>query len=197
MTYTLTSLKSAIIAWLEERGAEFAASLDTIIGLAEQQIVKDLPFSIFDQTTTGVLTGPVLNKPEGWVSTVDLFITVGGEQFVLEPKTWGYVQMYGGTGTPLYFTESSEGGITVAPAPVSTPYTIRYIKRPTSLVNTTPPASTWIATNLPEVLFWSCIVHSEHFRKADDRIEGAKGFYAAAVEASKSELAHLLRREYR
>lgn len=197
MIYTRDTLKAAVIAWLEEDGAEFAASLDTIIGLAEQQVVKDLPFSIFDQTTAGVLTSATLPKPDGWVSTVDLFITVGNEQFILEPKTWGYVQMYGGTGTPLYFSESSEGAITVAPSPVSTPYTIRYIKRPTSLVNTVPPASTWIATNLPEVLFWSCIVHSEHYRKADERIDQAKGFYTTAVEASRNELAHLLRREYR
>lgn len=197
MIYTRDTLKQAVIAWLEEDGAEFAASLDTVIGLAEQQVVKDLPFSIFDQTDVGVLTSATLPKPAGWVSTVDLFITVGAEQYVLEPKPWGYVQMYGGTGTPLYFAETSEGAITVAPAPVSTPYTIRYIKRPVSLVNTVPPASTWIATNLPEVLFWSCIVQSEHFRKADERIEGAKNFYKEAVESARSELAHLLRREYR
>ena len=196
IAYTLATLKSSVIAWLEEDGTEFSDALNNIIDLAERQVVKDLSFSIFDETATGTLTTATLTKPTGWVATIDLFVTESGEQRLLEPKPWGYVNLYGGAGAPLYFAETSETTITVAPAPTSAPYTMRYIKRPTSLVDTANPGTTWLSENAGEALFFACILNSEHFRKADERLESAKAFYAASIASVKEELRHLSRKEY-
>lgn len=195
-TYTLTTLKQAIVRWLEDDSDELAESLDNIIKLAESQLLKDLSFSIFDEVTTGNIISSTLTKPTGLVSIVDLFVTVAGQQQIVEPKPWSYVQLYSGAGTPLYFAETDEGGITVSPAPTSIPYTLRYIKRPESLVDAPTDTTTWLSENVAEVLFWGCIVSSEFFRKADERIAAAKDYYMAAKDSAKVELRHLLRREY-
>lgn len=196
MEYTLATLKAAIIAWLEDDGAEFQASLDQMIQLAEQQILKDLPFSIFDEIATGTLTSATLTKPAGWVSTINLFVTDAGAQKIVQPKPWDYVHAFGGTGVPIYYAETSETTITVAPTPTSSPYTLRYIQRPTSLVDTADPGTTWMSANVPEVLFWGSIMQAEHFRKADNRIEVARAYYERAVTTARQELRHLIRKEY-
>jgi len=196
LSYTLASLKAAIVEWLEDDGAEFAAVLDSLIKLAEQKIYTDMPFSVFDEVATGSLTTNVLAKPATMVRVVDIFVTVAGEQVLLEPKQWGYVNLHGGSGVPLYYAHQDEGNLIFAPAPASsTPYTLRYVARPASLVDS--PSGTWISEKLPDVLFWGCIVHSEHFRKADDRIPVAREMYAAAKDTALSELSNLIRMEYK
>lgn len=196
-SYTLATLKTAITAWLEmDSDTEFAASLNDAINLAEAQIVKDLPFSIFDEMATGTLTSATLTKPSGWVGTLQLLVTVSGAQELLDRKPWDYVKLYGGTGTPLYYAEESETTITVAPVPTSQAYTLRYIKRPTTLVETADPGTTWISANVPDLLFWATIARCEHLRKADERIAAAQQMYAQvlAVTLAKPELEHLIRR---
>lgn len=76
-TYTLTTLKQAIVRWLEDDSDELAESLDNIIKLAESQLLKDLPFSIFDEVTGVVLTGNTATKPAGLVSIIDVFCCDG------------------------------------------------------------------------------------------------------------------------
>lgn len=193
--YTFTTLKSAVKEWLEDDAAEFEAALTNIVDLAELQLIKDLDFTIFDLVATGTLTSATLTKPATWLGTIELLITdENGDKVPLEPKPWGYVQMYSGSGTPAVYTELSDGSIAVAPTPSSTPYALRYISRPTPLSETT---STWLSENVADCLFWQTIVKSEHFRKADDRIEAAKGFYADAIATAKAELSHLVRRRYK
>jgi len=196
-SYTLATLKQAIVDWLEDDGDEFLAHLNEVIELAEQAVLTALPFSIFDETAMGTLTSAVLTKPSGWVSTINLFVTESGAQRILEPKPWDYVQMFAGTGVPRFYAEDGETTLKVAPVPTSSPYTLRYIKRPDSLVDVASGQTTWISANLPEVLFWGCIVNAENFRKADARIDMAKGFYNDSVTLARQELRHLLRREYK
>lgn len=118
---------------------------------------------------------------------------------LVEPKPHGYVRMYGGIGPKaIYFAERDEQTIIVAPTPFSEQsLEIRYIKRPASLVDVVAPdTTTWLSENVAEALFWGCIVQSEFFRKADERIAAAKDYYMAAKDSAKVELRHLLRREY-
>lgn len=192
-TYTLTALKSAIQEWLEDDGTEFQTALTNIINLAEIQLIKDLDFTIFDKTATGTASAATISVPSDYIRTISLLATVSGQDQVVTSKPWDYLQVYGGTGTPLYFNEVSETTISLAPVPTSTAYKLRYLARPTPLTETT---STWLSENVPDCLFWGCIVASEHFRKADERINAAKGFYKEAVEKAKQELRHLVRREY-
>lgn len=193
--YTFATLKAAVKEWLEDDGTEFDTALTNIVNLAELQLIKDLDLTIFDLVATGTLTSATLTKPATWLGTIDLLITdASGDKIPLEPKPWGYVQMYSGTGTPVAYTELSDGSITVAPTPTSTPYTLRYISRPTPLSES--GSTTWLSANAADCLFWQTIIKSEHFRKADERIEAAKGFYAEALATAKNEFAHLMRRRY-
>lgn len=196
-SYTYNQLKDAVIEWLEDDSLEIQAAMPNIVNVAERQIIKDLNFSIFDETATGTLTSATLTKPSGWVDTLNLFITVDGQQVVLKPKPWDYVQLYGGTGTPIYYTEASPTAITVAPAPTSQPYTLRYIKRPTPLSEVASPGTTWLSANVPEVLLWQTILTALNFLKTDDRVEQASQFYNDAVEKTQVELSHLIRKVYR
>lgn len=196
-SYTLTTLTAKIQEWLEDDGAEFVASIPDIINLAEIQLLRDLPFSIFDVEATGSITAATVAKPAGLVSLLDFFITVADEAIELLPKPPSYVRMYGGAGTPLYYAETSDLAWTVAPVPaVGVPYSIRFIKRPPTLA-VDSPNGTWLSQNVPDALFWGCIMASQNFRKADDRVEQAKGFYDRAVMGAKTEHRHLIRREYR
>lgn len=195
-SYTYTQLKDAIVEWLEEDSEEFQDALDQVVNNAEIQLIKDLNFSIFDQSATGTLTSATLTKPVNALEILHVFITVSGAQVLLEPKPWDYVQQYGGTGTPIYYAETSTTTLTVAPAPTSQAYTVRYIQRPTPLSETTGATTTWLSANVPDALFFGSLIKAHDFLKNDERLATAKDQYAMALATAQAELSRLIRREY-
>ncbi len=203
LAFTYTTLKSALQAHTEDFGSEFEAALDTIIPLAETQLLKDLDLELFDVTSTGTFTAtnPVVTKPDDLVALRTFHYTDANGNFtLLEPKTWEFVKDYWPNAsttvaTPKYYAELSETEWYLAGTPsLNSAYTVRFIKRPDGLSPTTD--TTWLSTRVPDVLLYACLVNSEEFLKADNRVPLWARKYATLLTTAKMELRRTDRNDY-
>lgn len=200
-TYTYATLTSNLQSWVENTGIKFTANLDKIIQQGELKLIRDLDLDIFDTTATASTANGVetLARPTDMVSPRSLHYTASGAVVNLLPRTYEYLKDYGGTGNPIYYAESTEANWILAPVPTSIiTVTIRYIKRPSGLVEIGGSVTTsWLSANVPDALFYSCLTCCEEFLKADERIPVWAKKYAEVLAAAKLELgAKMMRSEY-
>lgn len=203
VSYTYTTLRSAVIDTTEDHGTEFDAALDNIIALAETKVLRDLNIELFDLVATGNFTSndPLLAKPAGMVALRTLHYTDASGNFVLiEPKSWEYLKDYWPnasttTATPKFVTDYSETQWYLGGTPASAlAYSARYIKRPDGLSATT--ATTWLSTTVGDLLFYACLMGSEQYLKADARVDVWKKDYNERLPAVRMELRRDKRDEY-
>lgn len=198
-SWTYTTLKAAITGETEEQGAEFAAFLDTIIGLAETRVLKDLDLELWDVVTTGTfgVTGTAADRLVTRADDVLVvrsfhYITATGDRVLLDPRSYEFCVDYWPkftttTSTPKYYTAYSETQWMVVGTPAGgLSYEIRHMQRPAGLSGSV--ATTWLGTNVPDVLLWACMVESEQFLKADERIAVWTNRYADALRSALREL---------
>lgn len=197
--WTYTTLKAAIVSTTEEQGAEFAAHLDTIIGLAETRVIKDLDLELWDTITTGNFGNTATAADRLVTRAADVlavrsfhYINAAGERVLLEPRSYEFCVDYWPkftttTDTPKYFTAYSETQWMVVGTPAGgLAYEIRAIVRPAGLSGSV--ATTWLGTNVPDLLLWACMVESEQFLKADERIAVWTTRYTDALRSATLEL---------
>lgn len=196
MSFTYTTLSSALASFTEDQGTEFAAIIPTLIMLGELKLVRDLDLDIFRGTDTskslasGVTT---LTKPTDLVSVRSIHYTdADGELQVLDERSFDFCKTYWPdalltTATPKFFADFSDTTWLIAGTPSgNNAVTIRYVKRPTGL--SAGNENTWLATNVPDALLWACLSVAEQFLKADERIAVWKQNYAEALGRALQEL---------
>ena len=190
------TLVAQLQAWQEEEGAEFLASVDTIIDLAEQRISKELDCDAMRaQDTLALVAGtPTIAKPTlavgiNWVRI--------GSNPPIEFRTLSYMLDYApdatSTGTPRYYGNKDASTLYFAPTPNSAAAalttTCEYFFRINGLSSTT--TTTWISVNAFDLLFYACLLESGVFLKnvEDDKRYGE--LYARALESAKAEVARV------
>ncbi len=202
-SYTYATLKAALQDTVEDDGTEYGAAIDNIIALAEDKILRDLNLELFDTVNTLAFTAsnPVLTKPTGTIATRSLHYTNASSNFVLlEPRSWEFVKDYWPkssttTATPKYFAEYSATQYYIAGTPSGTNVvTARCIVRPAGLtsINTT----TWLSQYMGDLMFYACLVSSEQYLKADNRIPVWGREYQTRFEKAEKELKQSDRSDY-
>ena len=193
--YTYTTLKAAVTAFTEDQGTEFASAFDQILPLAEDKVLRDLDLELFDVSATSTFgaASQWLAKPSDMVALRSAHYTDGSGNFVLlEPRSYEFCKDYWPnaattTAAPKYFAEYSDTNWLIAGTPASALVTtIRYVKRPAGMASGNP--TTWIGTNVGDLLFYACLAISEQFLKADNRIVVWKQDYAERLQAAIREL---------
>lgn len=171
--------------------------------MAEDKILRELDLELFDVSAAGTFTGssPYLTKPSSIIGVRTLHYTDASGNFqLLEPRSWAVCKDYWPkesttTATPKYFAEYNDTTWFIAGTPASgLVVTTRYIKRPTGL--TSSNATTWLGTNVGDLLFYACLVCSEQYLKADDRIDVWKTEYSERLSAARFELKPETRMDY-
>lgn len=101
LAFTWTSLRAALQAWPNDAGAEYLAHLDTLIGLGELRLVRDLNLEIFDHTITMVLDPGerIISKPQNCVVLRSL--RLGPETFYILTEGEDTIAMEDGSGVLL------------------------------------------------------------------------------------------------
>ena len=74
------------------------------------------------------------------------------------------------------------------------PATIRCIIRPAGMTSGNP--TTWLGTHVGDLLFYACLVGSEQYLKADERIATWKTEYVERLQAARFELKPETRKDY-
>lgn len=205
-SFTYTTLAAALVSMTEDVGTEFATAVDTIIPLGEDKVLRDLDLTLFDTVATGSFTSsnPLLAKPTDFIALRSMhYINASTNMVELEPRSWSFIKDYWPnnattTATPKYFAEylnSSTPAWHIAGTPASAlSYSVEYVKRPTGL--TSSNAATWLGSNVGDLLLYACLVASEQFLKADERIPVWTTEYMSQLAAARSELRLSIRTNY-
>lgn len=201
--FNLASLTTAIYGFVEEiDGSDLSEHINTVIQLAEDRCIKDLDLEIFTTTSTGVafVAGtPEITKPATLLVEKNVFYTKNGSVKYLFKRDLSWLRDYwpvsSAQGTPKYYAELSETQWVVAPAPDDTSlWQANMISRPVSLV--TDSDGTFLSTNAGNLLLYACLLTSEQFGVADERIPVWKDTYAEALLTTRVELRSISNKAY-
>jgi len=140
MSFTYTTLKDALKNYTQNTETVFLNSMDMLIRLAEERILKSTQLNVFQKNVTGALSSgnEYLAVPSDFLSPHSLSITNNSLYEYLQLKELEFVQSYNpnssSTGTPKYYGQFDVDYFVLAPTPDST-YTVSlsYFYRPTSL----------------------------------------------------------------
>lgn len=205
LLWTYTTLTAALQAWPEDDNSEYTTNLDSIIGLGETKLLRDLDLELFDTTATFAFTASSgqLAKPSGILAPRTLSYTDSGGGFnYLHPRSYEYVLDYQANAQsgelPKYYAELNDTTWLIAPLPVSAfAGTVRYIKRPQGLKDVGGSNTTWLSTNAADALLYACIIAAEEYLKGDERWQQWNTKYGQDIlPAAKRELARLVRTDY-
>ena len=144
MSFTLTTLKSAIQDYSENSETTFVNNLREFIRATENRIFKSVDFEVFRKNVTSATSSSdrFLSVPDDYLASFSLYITNSiNIEFLLE-KDVNFIQEYNPnsstTGAPKYYARFDVNNFILAPTPNSN-YSVElhYYYRPTSLADST------------------------------------------------------------
>jgi len=193
MSFTLTTLKTAIQDYADNSETSFVNNLPNFIKAAEEKIFKSIDLDIFRKNVTSAFTSSdaFLTVPADYLASFSLQITTSGSEDFLLQKDVNFIREYAPssstTGVPKYYARFDEDNFIVAPTPNSN-YTLQlnYYFRPASLTAGADSGTTWISTNAPFALLYGSLVEASIFMKSEpDTIQSYNGLYGQYLERLK------------
>lgn len=190
------TLVAQLEAWQEEDGAEFTASVDTIIDLAEQRISKELDCDAMRAQTTLTLVAGTATVAKPALAVGVNWVRIGSNppiQFRDLTFMLDFAPDATATGTPRYYGNKDADTLYFAPTPntaaAALTTTCEYFFRITGLSSDT--TTTWISVNAFDLLFYACLVESGVFLKNAEDGKRYGDLYARALETAKAEVARV------
>ena len=174
MSFTLSTLKTAIQDYLENQETTFANNLNNFIKSAEERIFKSVDLEFFRKNVTGATTSSnkFLAVPTDYLSSFSLSLEVSSSKVFLLQKDVNYIQEYNPnestTGQPKYYALYDVNNFILAPTPDAN-YTaeLHYYYRPSSLTAAGDSGTTWLSTNAPNAMLFGSIVEAYTFMKGE------------------------------
>ena len=144
MSFTLTTLRTALKQYTENTETSFVNNIDLFIRLAEERILKNVQLNVFEKNVSGTMTASnqYLACPSDFLAPNALTITNSSEYSYLQFKEKEFVQTFtpnsATTGVPRYYAQFDVDNFIIAPTPNSG-YTVdlSYFYRPASLSEST------------------------------------------------------------
>jgi hypothetical protein len=144
MSFTLTTLRTALKQYTENTETSFVNNIDLFIRLAEERILKNVQLNVFEKNVSGTMTASnqYLACPSDFLAPNSLTITNSSEYSYLQFKEKEFVQTFtpnsATTGVPRYYAQFDVDNFIIAPTPNSG-YTVdlSYFYRPASLSEST------------------------------------------------------------
>ena len=176
MSWTFTTLKTAIQDYTQNTESTFVTNLPNFIKTTEERILKQVDLDYFRKNVTGSLSSgnKFLQLPDDYLSSFSLSYTNsdGDTEFLL-PKDVNFIQTYSpkgnsSTGSPKYYGVFDISNLIVGPTPDSNYDTeLHYYYRPTSITATSDGTS-WLGTNAPDAMLYGALGEAYIFMKGDD-----------------------------
>mgnify|MGYP003676175302 CR=1 FL=1 len=151
MSFTYSTLKSAIENYADNTETTFVANLDNFIKAAEQRILNSIDLQYFRKNVTGTVTS--------------------GKEFLLE-KDVNYIQSVNPnsatTGVPKYYAYFDINNFILAPTPSANAVAeLHYFYRPASLTAAGDSGTTWLSTNAPNAMLYGSLVEAYIYMKGE------------------------------
>ena len=177
MSWTFTTLKSAIQDYTQNTESTFVSNLPTLIVQAENRIIKSLELPNFRKNVTGTLTAsnPYLSAPSDYLYPFSLAVldSSNNYEYLLNKDVSFIRQAYPSastTGTPKFYAQFDDDTFIVATTP-STGLTVElhYFYKPES-ITVASSGTTWLGTNATEALLYGSLVEAYTFMKGEPDI---------------------------
>jgi len=174
MSYTYSTLKSAIQNYTDSTETTFVANLDNFIETAEQRILNSIDLQYFRKNVTGTVTAndQYLGVPTDYLASFSLsVISSSNKEFLLE-KDVNFVQSINPnsatTGTPKYYAFFDINNFILAPTPsANATAELHYFYRPNSLTAGGDSGTTWLSTNAPNAMLYGSLVEAYIYLKGE------------------------------
>ena len=177
MSWTFTTLKTAIQDYTQNTESTFVTNLPTLIVQAENRIVKSVELPNFRKNVTGTLTSSslYLSTPTDYLYPFSLAVLDSSSNYeYLLNKDVSFIRQSfpsaSTTGTPKFYAQFDDDTFIIAPTPDSN-YTVElhYFYIPTS-ITTSADGTSWLGTNATEALLYASLVEAYTFMKGEPDI---------------------------
>ncbi len=168
MSFTNTTLKTAIQDYLDSTETSFVSNLTTFITTAEERIFKNVQLDNFRKNQVGNLTasGTYLECPTDYLAPFSLAVIDSASNYnYLLLKQVSFIRDYtpnaSTTGLPKYYAEFDDNTFIVAPtSDLAYEVELHYYYRPASLTSTTGSETTWLSENAPNAILYGSLVEA-------------------------------------
>ena len=192
MTWTLSTLKTAVKDYCETSESTFDTQLTTFIQEAEERILKNVELPDFRKNVTGTssASSTYLSTPSDFLSPYSLAVISSSVYNYLLFKHVSFVRDYtpnpATTGLPKYYAVFDENTFILAPTPDSNyTFEIHYKHRPASLTAGADSGTTWLSTNAPDALLYGTLVEAATFLKVPEEVAQYEQRFVSATAALK------------
>ena len=194
MSWTYTTLKSAIGDYVDSAETTFTNNLPVFIKEAEERILKNVQLSVFRKNVTGSGTSgnTYLAAPSDFLTPLSLAVLDGDSNYtylLLKQVTFmrDYTPAAATTGEPLYYGIFDDNTFILAPTPNSNfTFELHYVYRPESITASSDGTS-WLGTNAPDALLYGSLVEAATFLKLEPtEIQMFEARFGNAVGALKT-----------
>ena len=194
MSWTYTTLKSAIGDYVDSAETTFTDNLPIFIKEAEERILKNVQLSVFRKNVTGSGTSgnTYLAAPSDFLTPLSLAVIDSDSNYnylLLKQVTFirDYTPAAATTGEPLYYGIFDDNTFIVAPTPSSNfTFELHYVYRPESITASSDGTS-WLGTNAPDAMLYGSLVEAATFLKLEPtEIQMFEARFGNAVGALKT-----------
>ena len=177
MSWTYTTLKSAIQDYTQNTESTFVADLGTMIQQAEDRIVKSVELPNFRKNVTGSLTSgsQYLTAPDDYLYPFSLAVLDSDSDYsyLLNTDVSFIREAYPSastTGVPKHYAQFDDTTFIVGPSPSSAlDVELHYYYIPQSITASSDGTS-WLGTNSPELLLYASLIEAYTFMKGEPDI---------------------------
>ena len=174
MSWTFTTLKSAIQDYTQNTETSFVSNLPTFIVQAEDRIIKSVELPNFRKNVTGTLTASnqYLSTPSDYLYPYSLAVldSDSNYSYLLNTDVSCMREAYplvATTGLPKHYAQFDDTTFIVGPTPSSNFTTeLHYFYIPQSITESSD-GTTWLGTNSPEVLLYASLLEAYTFMKGE------------------------------
>jgi hypothetical protein len=174
MSWTFTTLKSAIQDYTQNTETSFVSNLPTFIVQAEDRIIKSVELPNFRKNVTGTFTASnqYLSTPSDYLYPYSLAVldSDSNYSYLLNTDVSFMREAYplvSTTGTPKHYAQFDDTTFIVGPTPSSNFTTeLHYFYIPQSITESSD-GTTWLGTNSPEVLLYASLLEAYTFMKGE------------------------------
>ena len=177
MSWTFTTLKSAIQDYTQNTESTFVADLVTIIKQAEDRIVKSVELPNFRKNQTGSFTSgnQYLSTPSDYLYPFSLAVldSDSAYTYLLSTDVSFIREAYpsaSSTGVPKHYAQFDDNTFIVGPTPnANLTAELHYYYIPQSITESSDGTS-WLGTNAPELLLYGSLLEAYTFMKGEPDI---------------------------
>ena len=174
MSFTFTTLKSAIQDYTQNTEATFVADLSIIIQQGEDRIIKSVELPNFRKNVTGTFTSgnQYLETPTDYLYPFSLAVLDDNNNYsyLLNTDVSFIREAYPSastTGTPKHYAQFDDTTFIVGPSPSSSLNAeLHYYYVPQSITASSDGTS-WLGTNAPELLLYASLIEAYTFMKGE------------------------------